>query len=128
MENNETVEKKFSIKKLYSEHKKPFIAITALFLAIVLALGCVLPVVIWSKNKNNGQTDGGNKNPGGTIVGGNTSSGDTEYTVQVLTVGGMPLEGVMVYIHEGDGYNICTMPKETDENGFAKFTLKTSND
>ena len=126
MENNETVEKKFSIKKLYSEHKKPFIAVTALILAIVLALGCVLPVVIWSKNKNNGQTDGGNKNPGGTIVGGNTSSGDTEYTVQVLTVGGMPLEGVMVYIYEGD--NICTMPKETDENGFAKFTLKTSND
>ena len=37
-------------------------------------------------------------------------------------------EGVMVYIHNGDGYSVCTAPQETDENGIAKFTLKTSND
>ena len=130
MENKETGAKSFSIKKLYSEHKKPFIAITALVLVIAITLGCVLPAVLSGKN-NNGNDNGGNNTPGGTIVGGGgstTNNGETEYTVQVVTVGGMPLEGVMVYIHNGEGYSVCTAPKETDENGIAKFTLKTSND
>ena len=94
-------------------------------------LGCVLSLAACGgKDKDNNEDD--NKNPGGTIVGGNgggtTVNGETEYTVQVVTVGGMPLEGVMVYIHKGDGYNICTMPQETDENGMVKFTLKTADD
>ena len=94
-------------------------------------LGCVLSLAACGgKDKDNNEDD--NKNPGGTIVGGNgggtTVNGETEYTVQVVTVGGMPLEGVMVYIHKGDGYNICTMPQETDANGMVSFKLKTADD
>ena len=102
----------------------------SLLLCLTLMVGCVLPLAsCGKKNKGDGGDDTGT--PGGTIVGGNggnnVATGETEYTVQIVTVGGMPLEGVMVYIHDGDGYNICTMPKETDENGIAKFTLKTAN-
>ena len=95
-----------------------------------MLLSCVLSLAACKKDKNKDQ--GGTNNQGGTIVGGNTGgntvNGETEYSVQVVTVGGMPLEGVMVYIHNGEGYSVCTAPQETDENGFAKFTLKTSND
>lgn len=110
-------------KKLYLEHKKISIPLTALFLALVITFGCVLPIFVWGK-KDNG--NGNNNNPGGTIIGGD-ANGNTEYTVKVETVGGMPLEGVMVYIHNGEGYSVCTAPQETDKNGIAKFTLKTSD-
>ena len=110
-------------KKLYLEHKKISIPLTALFLALVITFGCVLPIFVWGK-KDNG--NGNNNNPGGTIIGGD-ANGNTEYTVKVETVGGMPLEGVMVYIHNGEGYSVCTVPQETDKNGIAKFTLKTSD-
>ena len=107
------------LKKLFS-----------LLLCLAMLLNCVLSLAACNKDKNKDQ--GGTNNPGGTIVGGNTGgntvNGETEYSVQVITVGGMPLEGVMVYIHNGEGYSVCTAPQETDENGFAKFTLKTSND
>ena len=49
----------------------------------------------------------------------------TLYTVKVVTAGGMPLEGVMVYVHDGDEYSICAIPVETDEKGIATFELKT---
>ena len=49
----------------------------------------------------------------------------TLYTVKVVTAGGMPLEGVVVYVHDGDEYSICAIPVETDENGIATFELKT---
>ena len=104
----------------------------SLLLCLTLTLGCVLSLAACGKKDKN--KDQGNTNtPGGTIVGGNTGgnttqNGETEYSVQVITLGGMPLEGVMVYIHNGDGYSVCTAPQETDENGIAKFTLKTSND
>ena len=98
----------------------------SLLLCLTMLLSCVLSLAACKKDKNKDQ--GGTNNQGGTIVGGNTVNGETEYSVQVVTVGGMPLEGVMVYIHNGEGYSVCTAPQETDENGFAKFTLKTSND
>ena len=102
----------------------------SLLLCLTMLLSCVLSLAACKKDKNKDQ--GGTNNQGGTIVGGNTGgntvNGETEYSVQVVTVGGMPLEGVMVYIHNGEGYSVCTAPQETDENGFAKFTLKTSND
>ena len=79
-------------KKLYLEHKKISIPLTALFLALVITFGCVLPIFVWGK-KDNG--NGNNNNPGGTIIGGD-ANGNTEYTVKVETVGGMPLEGVTV--------------------------------
>ncbi len=52
----------------------------------------------------------------------------TTYTVKVETVAGMPLEGVTVYIHNSDGYSICTVPKSTDKDGVATFELDTSSD
>ncbi len=108
-----------------------FRKLISLLLCLILTISCVLPLVACG-GKDNGDDDE-NDTPGGTVVGGNgnggsTTNSETEYTVKVVTVGGMPLEGVMVYIHNGDGYSICTAPQETDENGTAKFTLKTSND
>ena len=70
-------------KKLYLEHKKISIPLTALFLALVITFGCVLPIFVWGK-KDNG--NGNNNNPGGTIIGGD-ANGNTEYTVKVETVG-----------------------------------------
>ena len=96
----------------------------SLLLCLILTFSCVLPIVSCKKKNKN---EGGSGNTGGTIIGGDPE-GNTEYTVKVVTVGGMPLEGVMVYIHSGDGSQICTLPQETDKNGIAKFTLKTSND
>ena len=106
-----------------------FRKLISLLLCLILTISCVLPLVsCGGKNKGEGDDDG--KTPGGTVVGGggSTDKGETEYTVKVVTVGGMPLEGVMVYIHNGEAYSVCTAPQETDENGIAKFKLKTSND
>ena len=111
-------------KKLYLEHKKISIPLTALFLALVITFGCVLPIFVWGKK--DGGNGNNNNNHGGSIIGGD-ANGNTEYTVKVETVGGMPLEDVMVFIHDGDGYSVCTAPQETDKNGIAKFTLKTSD-
>ncbi len=55
-------------------------------------------------------------------------AGKTLYTVKVQTVAGMPLEGVTVYIHNSDGYSICTLPQDTNSNGIATFELNTSSD
>ena len=104
-----------------------FKKLISLLLCLILAVSCVLPLVACGDKDNKEEDD---DTPGGTIVGGGGTeqNGETEYTVKVVTVGGMPLEGVMVYIHQGEGYNLCTMPQPTDENGIAKFKLKTSND
>ena len=104
-----------------------FRKLISLLLCLILTVSCVLPLVSCGGDDDNGDDD---DIPGGTVVGGNgnTQSGETEYTVKVVTVGGMPLEGIMVYIHNGEGYSVCTVPQETDKNGIAKFTLKTSND
>lgn len=107
-----------------------FRKLISLLLCLILTVSCVLPLVAC----RGGDDDNGDDDniPGGTVIGGNgnnnTQDGETEYTVKVVTVGGMPLEGIMVYIHNGEGYSVCTAPKETDENGIAKFKLKTSND
>lgn len=99
----------------------------SLLLCLILTVSCVLPLVSCKKEK---EDEGGKGNqPGGTVIGGGnggTTTGDTEHTIRVVTVGGMPLEGVMVYVYDGD--NICAMPTETDENGEAKFTLANSGD
>ena len=106
-----------------------FKKLISLLLCLMLIVSCVLPLTACG-DKNKGDDD--NDTPGGTVVGGNgnggsTDSGETEYTVKVVSVGGMPLSGVMVYIHNGDGYSVCTAPQETDKNGIAKFKLKTSD-
>ena len=107
-----------------------FRKLISLLLCLILTVSCVFPLVACG-DKNNGEDDDKNNTPGGTIIGGgegSTENGETEYTVKVVTVGGMPLEGVMVYIHNGEGYSVCTAPQETDKDGMAKFKLKTSND
>ena len=102
--------------------------IVSLLLCLVLILGCVLPLASCKKNSDK---KGDTSNPGGTVVGGNgggnAGNGNTEYTVHVQSVGGMPLEDVMVYIYNAEGKQ-CAMPAPTDENGQVKFTLKTSSD
>lgn len=52
----------------------------------------------------------------------------TNYSVKVVTAGGMPLSDILVYVHNVDGYGLCTTPIETDENGMVEFTLMTSDD
>lgn len=52
----------------------------------------------------------------------------TDYIVKVVTAGGMPLNGVFVYVHNVDGYGVCAPPTETDDSGVAKFTLYTSDE
>ncbi|MBQ7390407.1 MAG: TlpA family protein disulfide reductase [Clostridia bacterium] len=106
-----------------------FRKLISLLLCLILTVSCVFPLVACG-DKNKGEDDDKNNTPGGTIIGGegSTENGETEYTVKVVTVGGMPLEGVMVYIHNGEGYSVCTAPQETDKDGMAKFKLKTSND
>ena len=51
-----------------------------------------------------------------------------EHTVKVETVGGMPLEGIAVYVHKGEGYNVVTSPAITDANGEAKLILPIVGD
>ncbi|MBQ7343631.1 MAG: TlpA family protein disulfide reductase [Clostridia bacterium] len=108
-----------------------FKKLISFLLCLILTLSCVLPLVSCGGKDNGGDDDDG-KTPGGSVVGGGnggtTENGETEYTVKVVTVGGMPLEGVMVYIHNGEAYSVCTAPQETDKDGIAKFKLKTSND
>ena len=112
------------VRKKISEMNPKTKMIILISLCVVLVAAMVTTtVILLNNNKDNGNK--GN-NPGGTIIGGD-ANGNTEYTVKVQTVGGMPLEGVMVYIHNGDGYSVCTAPQETNKDGIAKFTLKTSN-
>ncbi len=71
--------------------------------------------------------DGKCDNCGADTTSSTPASGKTTYTVKVETVAGMPLEGVTVYIHNSDGYSICTLPQNTDKNGVAKFELETGS-
>ena len=52
----------------------------------------------------------------------------TQYSIRVVSKGGLPLSGVTVYVHSGDGYNLCALPEITDENGVVTFLLETSDD
>ena len=99
----------------------------SLILCLVLLVSCVFPLA--SCGGDDDDDDNGGNNTGGTIIngGGTSNNGETEYVVTVVTAGGMPLEGVMVYIHNGEGYSVCTAPAETDENGQATFKLATSD-
>ncbi len=54
-------------------------------------------------------------------------AGKTNYTVNVTTLGGMPLSGVSVYIYNGEG-NIVALPKSTDDKGNVTFTMDTAAD
>ena len=90
----------------------------SLLLCLVMIFSCVLPLAS-CKNKNKNKDEG---NTGGTVIDGGSSGGSTEYTVKVITEGGMPLEDVVVSIHTGDGFKITQMGA-TDKNGNVKFTV-----
>ena len=51
-----------------------------------------------------------------------------EYVIKVNTVGGMPLSGLTVTVHEGDGYNAYELPKTTGTDGTVKFYLPEVGD
>ncbi len=73
-----------------------------------------------------GNNDGKCDNCGSAMSG--TSAGKTVYTIEVKTVGGMPLSDIGVYVHTGDDWRPVAPPKDTDENGIVKFELDTSSD
>ncbi len=52
-------------------------------------------------------------------------AGKTNYAINIKTLGGMPMEGVTVYIYKADG-GIATLPQSTDENGNTVFSLDTA--
>ncbi len=52
------------------------------------------------------------------------SPGNSNYTINVKTLGGMPLSGVSVYVYNPDG-TMSVRPKPTDDKGNATFTLPT---
>ncbi len=54
-------------------------------------------------------------------------AGQSNYTVSVKTIGGMPLVGVNVFIYDSED-KIVAMPKSTNDKGVVTFTLKTASD
>ena len=108
MENNEKVEKKFSIKKLYSEHKIPFITITAVVLALIITLACVLPIALSGNGADNGQNND-NTNIGGDNE--NTTT-DKTYTVVFVDEDNNPIEGVKLVVTDGKSFPTVTSDKD----------------
>ncbi|MBO5776115.1 MAG: TlpA family protein disulfide reductase, partial [Clostridia bacterium] len=76
-------------------------------------------------NTDGGNTDGGNTD-GGNGDGGNTDGGNgggntiVTYTVNVKSIGGMPLENVLTYVWQGDEYMDYG---KTNSNGQATISL-----
>ena len=104
--------------------------ILSLLLCLILVFGCVLPLASCKKDKGNGGDNSNTNTPGGSVVGGggDTSNGKTTYTVQVKTVGGMPLEDIKVYVYGGETDDtFAALPQNTDENGTVVFELDTAS-
>lgn len=112
-----------------------FKRILSLILCLVMVFGCVMPLASCKKDDDVDQGSG-NNTPGGTVVGGDNPddtpvvpAGKTNYTIKVQTVGGMPMAGVMVYVHKGNAdLGLVAFPQETDENGIVTFELDTADD
>ncbi len=69
-------------------------------------------------NDNGDDTQGDNKTPE-----------KITYTVKVLSSNGVPVEGVIVYVHKGDAdMGLVDMGVRTDEEGIATFTLDEASD
>ena len=122
-------------KKILSSIKaviatKNFQKIIALVLCVAIVLGCVLTLVLCTKDNGNDTGNQGGNTPGGSVVGGggSTNDGKTTYTVQVKTVGGMPLEDIKVYVYGGETDDtFAALPQNTNENGIVVFELDTAN-
>ncbi len=110
--------------------RKKAILIGGICAAVLAIVAVVLIIVLGGKNNtppDQNDDSGGiiNQDPGNTT---DPTPGVTRYIVTVKSFGGMPLSGVMVYVHSGDGWMPVVKPVETDENGQAFFDLPTSTD
>ena len=94
----------------------------SMLLCLVLIVSCAFPLIACNKDKDKDKDNGGGNN--NTDGGGTQVSGNTKYDVQVKTLGGMPLSGVMVYVYKPDG-SMAGMPAETDATGKATFNMPT---
>lgn len=74
-----------------------------------------------TETESNGGTDTGSNVPG-------TETGKVNYTVNVKSEGGMPLEGVKVYVADKDGNFSKNSIGTTGANGTAIITLPQSNE
>lgn len=91
---------------------KKFTNLFTRILALVLVCALVLPFAACRKNPDPNQ-DPGNADP---------STVKKTYTVQVQTAGGMPLEGVGVYIYEDDTLSELVWYDQTGADGKMTFT------
>ena len=103
--------------------KNKMTRVFSLILAMLMLVGCLFPLASCGDDTPDPTPtpDGGNNTDDPS---GNDGTPAT-YTVSVKTAYGMPLEGVMVYVHEGtdpDKYNSVARD-EVDKNGMASFSL-----
>ncbi len=54
-------------------------------------------------------------------------AGKTNYTISVKTIGGMALEGITVYVYDGNSESPVSRAKSTDDSGTAVFELDTKS-
>ena len=95
----------------------------SLLLAVFMLFGCILPLASCGEDTPDEPDQG--EQPGGDTPDGGDGSPVT-YTVSVKSAYGMPLEDVMIYIHEGtdpNKYNSVARD-EVDKNGMATFSLE----
>ncbi|MBQ8720515.1 MAG: redoxin domain-containing protein [Clostridia bacterium] len=107
--------------------KTTFKKLISLLLAIVMIMTLGVQLVACGGTGDGGEGNGG-ENEGNGGDGGSQTPGKTTYTVEVTTYGNMPLDGVMVYVHQGEtGFNMKGRG-ETDENGRVSIELDTASD
>ncbi len=126
----------------------------SLLLCMMMVISCTLPLIACGGNEQetcahvDANTDGKCDNCGETVTIVCTQhvdadqngkcdncnadvevvpAGKTNYTVNVKTIGGMPLTGVSVFIYDSAG-DIKALPKSTDKDGNVSFTLETASD
>lgn len=106
--------------------------VLALFLALVMIFSCLCTTLTscggdGENNENNGNEQGsGNGNGNGNGNGGdNSHTGDTKYTVSVVTAGGMKYSDLTVYLYGYEGGKLGNYLDYavTDANGEVSFSL-----
>ena len=105
---------------------------TKRLLSLVLAILMLLSLVSVLSACKDPQTPPDEEQPGDTPgtpdtpENPDTKPGEVIYSISIKTVGGMAMDGIMVYIYNTDGYIVAKNP--TDENGNVSFTLPASPD
>jgi len=107
-----------------------FKKILSLLLLLAMIFTMLVPLVACNQPENpeNPENPNDPSNPSEPQKPNPDQNGNATYTIEVKTVGGMKLEGVMCYVHKGDDYQIVGRPKETDSNGIAQFELPVADD